>query len=804
MSRPADHHPRALEGVRVLDLSQSHGYASKLFADLGADVTLVEPPKGIALRRHAPFLRDQAGEDRSLRFQYLSAGKRSVVVDFDRGDGRALFRAMLSRTDIVIDDRQQSCWRERDLAYAQVAAINPALVWCAITPFGQNSAGRSDQVDDMVAMCAGGMAWLTGYDDTGPLVVEGDLALYSSAQYAAVMSLIGYLGRETIGGQLIDVSMQEVVALGTETAPQFLTLRGVERRRLGEDERQAGIGVYPCRDGFVLLYAADSGLGTGWSDLVAWLHENNAPDAESLADPQWHDNAFKAKPESKARFRQIFLAFSMTRGKQELFEEGQARHIAIAPINQSGEAYNDPHLNACGYFTRIGEIDGEPLHGPGAPYHLSRTPWSAGMRAPRLGEHTEQVRCDVSQATGPALRAHRSRSNAGLLPLAGLRIIDFTWVGAGPFTTKILADFGAEVIKIESVTRPDQLRRAEPLVGSRGLEESGYFAVRNTNKKSVSINMKASGAREVILAMVRNADVMANSFSPKAMRKFGLEYHDVAAVNPAMIFLSMPMAGSTGAYSNYIGYGMSIAAIGGMFGLGGKPGRRPVGTGTNFPDHLPNPLHAAFTVLAALAYRRRSGQGQEIEISQIESTISSFPDAILDYAAHGRVRSPGCGEEVDGQRGIYRCAGADRWCAISAADAASVACLCEVIGRRDLAVRGKGPMLEAAIQAWAADLEAEVVERRLLMAGVPASIVAKPADLLKQDGRLARRGFWQSLDHPVMGRMVYHGIAAKFSTTPTAYRTGAPLLGQHNFELPDLTGMSSEACSALAVAGVIK
>jgi benzylsuccinate CoA-transferase BbsE subunit len=384
---------KALADIRVLDLSQQLGYASKLFADLGADVTLVEPPDGIAARRKPPFFGDRRDADASLHFQYLSAGKRSVMIDLAVARDRALLLEMLRATDIVIDDRLQSERSREGLAYAQVAEINPDIVWCSVTPFGQNGPRAQDIGDDMVAMAAGGMAWLTGYADRGPLVVEGDLSIYSSAQYAAVMSMIAYLGREaTGGGQFIDVSMQEVVALGTETAPQFLTLKGVERRRLGEGERQAGIGIYPCRDGYVLLYAADSGLGTGWSDVVAWLRESGTPDAEMLSAPDWFDNTFKAKPDSKAVFRKIFTDFSRNRGKQELFEQGQARHIAIAPINDSGEAFNDAHLNSCGFFTRIGAVGEAELKGPGAPYHLSETPWAAGLRAPHLGEQTEAVR----------------------------------------------------------------------------------------------------------------------------------------------------------------------------------------------------------------------------------------------------------------------------------------------------------------------------------------------------------------------------------------------------------------------------
>lgn len=383
--------PRALTGVRVLDLTQHHGYASKLFSDLGAEVTLVEPPGGIKARRHAPFAAGRTDAEASLHFQYLSAGKKSVIVDFGVESDCALFRELLRASDIVIDDNFQDEWEARGLNYEKVAALNPRLVWCAITAFGQD--GPRIVADDAVAMASGGMAWLTGYADTGPLIVDGELSIYSSAQYAAVMSMIAYLGVDTVGsGQFIDVSMQAVVALGTETAPQFLQLKGVERRRLGESERQAGIGLYPCRDGHVLLYAANSGLGTGWSDIVDWLRECNVPDADVLAGAEWKDNTFKAREENKRRFREIFSAFSLRRGKQELFEEGQARHIAIAPINTSAEAFHDPHLSACGFFRRVGKIADAPLVGPGAPYRLSATPWMAGERAPQAGEHSEVIR----------------------------------------------------------------------------------------------------------------------------------------------------------------------------------------------------------------------------------------------------------------------------------------------------------------------------------------------------------------------------------------------------------------------------
>jgi benzylsuccinate CoA-transferase BbsF subunit len=240
-----------------------------------------------------------------------------------------------------------------------------------------------------------------------------------------------------------------------------------------------------------------------------------------------------------------------------------------------------------------------------------------------------------------------------------------------------------------------------------------------------------------------------------------------------------------------------------MFGLGGAPGRPPVGTGTNYPDHLPNPLHAAFAVLAALAWRRRSGKGQEIAISQIESTMAAFPDAVLDYAANGRVSRPGEASEDYVLRGVYPCAGEDRWCVIAVRNDAMLSALCEAMGQQAPASRS-GADIDEALRAWTRGQPAEAVERRLQSSGIPASVVARPTDLLAEEGQLNARGFWQHLDHPVMGRTLYHGIAAKFSRTPTNYRNCAPLLGQHNDELPAIAGLSVEQCQALAAQGVIK
>lgn len=766
---------QALSGVRVVDLTTNFGYASKLYADLGATVILVEPPGGSPARQRPP----QAG-GASLWFAYRNSGKRSIVLDPELATDRACLQRLVASADIVFDDRPQSWWRERGLGWDTVHAVAPELVWCSITPFGQTGPLAGAEGCDLIAMASGGMAWLTGYEDTGPLVGDCGLATTSAAQYAAVTALIAWIGRANAGGgQWVDVSMQEVVALGTETAPQFAAMKGVTRRRRGERVRQAGIGVYPCADGHVFLYAADSGVGRGWKLLVQWIAEAGVAGAEELQDPRWLDSRYLTQDEACARFSELWAEFAKSRHKQALFEEGQARRIAISPLNSAADVVGDPHLRSRGFFDARGW--------PGAPYRLSETPWQVPAASPDVNADEAWVRSEIERPRHrPAGLARAAVEGVGL-PLAGLRVVDLTWVGAGPFTTKLLADFGAEVWKIESTERPDQLRRAEPLAAAGGLDASGYFANRNTNKKSVTLNLKRPQDLTCVKRMLRSADLLANSFTPGAMDRLGLSWQEATAINPRLLYLGMPLAGDAGPYRDYLGYGINIATLVGQFARHGLPGRLPVGTGTNFPDHLPNPLHACFAVLASLAWRQRSGRGQQIAVAQVDSTLAACPDAVLEFSATGRESPPPAYVEPwRAPHGIFRAAGDDRWCALSVVDDAAFLRLAALLGRPDLPAAARlerRAEVRALVGDWIGARSAEQAVDALRAIGVAAAVVATPDDLLHHDPQLASRGFWQTLAHPVMGQGLYHGVAAAFSRTPTRYRSGAPLLGQHNDEL---------------------
>lgn len=400
-------------------------------------------------------------------------------------------------------------------------------------------------------------------------------------------------------------------------------------------------------------------------------------------------------------------------------------------------------------------------------------------------------------------------------PLEGIRVTDFTWIGAGSYASKILADFGADVVKIESSKRVDSLRLAPPYKdGIRGVNRSGYFADRNTSKRSITLDMKHPEALGLVKRLIAKSDIIANNFTPGVMDRFGLDYDSVRRVRPDIIYLSMSMQGSTGPQSGYLGYGSSMASVTGFQYLTGLPGREPAGTGTNYPDHVPNPCHAAFAVLAALRHRRRTGEGQRIDIAQTEPTIALLGPAILDLTVNGRLQQPRGNDHVTAAPyGVYRCRGEDRWIAICVMNDDQWNSLCAVLGnpawmedpmwRHEQSRHDHRKTLAEKLNAETASWVAEELMRALQSRGVPAGVVESAQDVIEHDPQLAHRKHWISLDHPEMGRTLYNAPPFRCSRTPVGLSKPAPLLGQHTREIcRELMELSEEEIQRLEAAGV--
>jgi benzylsuccinate CoA-transferase BbsF subunit len=395
--------------------------------------------------------------------------------------------------------------------------------------------------------------------------------------------------------------------------------------------------------------------------------------------------------------------------------------------------------------------------------------------------------------------------------LSGIRFTDLTWAGAGPFGTKAFSDFGAEVLKIESMSRPDPVRRGGPFKdGVAGINRSGYFASRNTGKRSISLDLKNPEGREIALRLIAQSDVVSNNFGPGAMERLGLTYDEVRAVKPDIIYLSMPMYGEDGPLSNLLGVGMTIAAVTGLMWMTGYgKGEKPLGPGTHYPDHAANPYHAAFAVLAALRYRRHTGRGMKIDLSQVESTANFVGASILEASVHDREpEHTGNRSRRDAPHNVFRCAGEDAWCAIAVESDTEWLALAATIGRQDLAARPElrraaGRLaateeLEAAVTAWTRAHGAVEAGTILQNAGVPAARVSSARDLVEEDTQLAARGYWQTLEHPEMGPSLFTAPPFTIDGERVELRR-PPLFGEHTQEvLTGLLGMSDAEIAELA------
>ena len=401
------------------------------------------------------------------------------------------------------------------------------------------------------------------------------------------------------------------------------------------------------------------------------------------------------------------------------------------------------------------------------------------------------------------------------LPLDGVRVIDFCWVGAGSYMTKLLADMGADVVKIESTKSLDSLRLAAPFKdGIRGVNRSGYFADRNSSKRSITVNMKDPRGVEMVHALIAHADVVANNFRPGIMEKLGVGYQTLKDINPGIVYIGMSMSGDEGPDRMSLGYGITMAAMTGFLGLSGYPDQDPTGTGTNYPDHVPNPCHGAFAVMAALRHKWRTGEGQKIDMAQTEPMLALTPIALMDYQANGRLaQRQGNRALAHAPRGVYPTSGDDRWIAISVASDDQWLALADVLEDSQLlrpewrsmqARTEDADEIDTLIAASTSPLDGYQLMAALQRRGVAAGVVQNAADLVDRDPQMKLREHWRYLPHAEMGESLYNGSPFQFASGATGPRFAAPLLGEHTSQLlEEQLGKSSKEIDELRAVGVL-
>jgi len=398
-----------LAGIRALDLTtNATAYSGRLIADLGAEVIRIEPPSGDPVRRAPPHVRGAEGTTVSAAHAFLNANKKSVSLDLASADGRHLFGDLVARSHLVLECFPPGTLDAWGIGYQAMRERNPEVILVSITPFGQSGPRAAEHASDLTLLAAGGLLSLGGYVDAGPVAVPGDQGHIASAIFGAIGALTALLEHESTGrGQWIDVSAQECIAFALEDAiPEWYLNRSV-RQRYGERAREAGTGVYPCKDGYVSMVAGRLGTQKAFAALAKWIAEAGTPGGRELLAEEWQDFAYRQSCEGIARFEAIFGTFCAARGKQELYRDGQRRQIAIAPVNTVADVLDNEQLSASGFFrNRFDPEIGRDLIHPGPPYRLHASPAEMRSAAPRVGEHNRDIlvgELGVSEAAFDAL-----------------------------------------------------------------------------------------------------------------------------------------------------------------------------------------------------------------------------------------------------------------------------------------------------------------------------------------------------------------------------------------------------------------
>jgi len=806
----------ALAGFRILDLADETGaYCGKLLADLGADVIKVEPLGGDPTRWLPPLRADGADDLRSLFFLAMNTNKRSIVLDLaGSATDRATFLALVGDADAIVETWRPGALDALGIGYDVLRATRPSLVLTSITPFGQSGPRRDWAGSDLVAAALGGALHVTGDAADPPVRLAGRQAGVTASLVAASSTLIALRHAERTGaGQRVDVSLLEATVSATHIC-------GIGKwRDDGIIPRRNGTGLfasvpsgtYRCRDGLVYLMI---NRPRHWQVLAAWIAEVTGID--SVRDP-----LFEGPSSQRIPYRDLVDTYVQELTGRftvaEMYHEGQRRHLAFTPVRTAEAVVRDEHLAARGFFVAVAQRDGSRLRMVGPPYRLAATPWTSARGAPRIDED-RGVLSEARRAIAPPTAPTASPEAPSLRgALAGVRVLELTVAMAGPWIGRFMAACGAEVIRVESREFPDVVRLyVPPRAPEHGTDSQGspWFTDWNAGKRFVALDLTQPDAVALCRRLAALSDVVIENNSAGVVDKLGLGWADLRRVKPDLVMLGTSGYGDEGPHRGYVTWGPNIEALSGLATLSGFAHRACTITQYAYPDVL-SALHGLVAVLAALAHRDRSGEGQYVNVAQLEATIAAVGDVMLDALVHAYVPArAGNRSPAGAPHGCYRCRGEDRYCAIAIESDEAWGRFCAVIDRPEWRDDGRfcdgasrvahAAALDALVEAWTVTQDAESVMARLQAVGVPAGVVQHVADLA-DDPQLMARGYFETIPHATRGSVVACGVPLGLTATPVRTGTAGQAIGSdHAYVFGTVLGMSAAEIARAVASGVIQ
>ena len=796
---------RPLLGFKVLDLADEPGvFATRLLADLGADVVRIEPAEGDRLRHRGPHIAGSDSIEGSLAHLLYNAGKRSLAVGTPEVPSLDHADALLEWADVAVAPLRKSAEMVRFLDPDRLAKHHPRLgVVDLVFRRGVPEAPGSD----LAAVAAGGLLWLSGFADDPPNYPAGKLA-YKQVSLAAAFSAVALRRDRSHGGMTrrVTVSMQEAVAWTTlQSGNQNAWIWTHSSPARPGGLAGGGRSVFRSRDGKWVSFVTPPPY---WASYAEWVREVLLD--ETFLSEEWRDPRYRVRGISQIAASTEALCAKLTR--DVLVDFGQRRHLLICPVNTMADLAADGHLRARGFFVETRQhFLSRPVILPASPFRIADHPIPPGA-APRLGEHTQEVLAEAQEAPAASLVAALERPVGHHQPLRGVRVLDFCWLIAGPLSTRLLADLGAEVIKVESMARLDRIREGTlaPPTGQT-VNTAPVFNDCNANKKSINLNLGTPRGIHIAKRLAACSDIVTSNFTPDRMDRWGLGYDDLRAIKPDLIVASMPVMGRHGPHNFWGAYGNGVIAMSGISSLTGFAERPPIGLGTLHSDFTA-PYFLGLQIMAALDQRDRTGRGQFIEMAQYETAVSLLDTELVDHLNSGVVPTrAGNRSSQESPHGVFPARGDDCWVALSVRDDEEWQALCRVMQRPDLRIRDDlattalrrehEDEIESATSAWTGSLPADDVVNQLAACGLAASRVERVEDLIKGD--LMRDGYFVSVAHPECGSMLtqQEPVTWDGERLPTQR---APLFGEHTHGvLTDLLGIEDPEFAQLVADGVL-
>jgi crotonobetainyl-CoA:carnitine CoA-transferase CaiB-like acyl-CoA transferase len=770
-----------LSPLRVIELCDDveAAYCARQFAAWGAAVTTLEPASGSPLRRRQPIVTTSTGEKLSCLWEYVAAGKASQVYR-DQAALAAVLGDLLPPAQVLITDWRTARLANAGLSLQGLSSRYPALVVVSITPFGNSGPYAELQATDLIVQALASFSSFNGLPNQAPLKAPANVLAYAVGVSAFVGALAAVHHLLSAGaGQVVEVSAQEAVAslvqtLRTEYWGQPLARTGGP---------QGGTLMLESRDGYVSFNPVADGV---WPKVAGVLGIADEEIPEALKGGQAIANR-QELARFLSRWTRQFRA-------SDLFEFLNLLGVITGRLNSPSDLLDDPHLAARGFFFEVSAAKGGTCKFPGAPARFSRSPMPSPSKAPALGQNVDRPN---RLPEPPARRGAQSPSAQP--PLAGIKVADLAQAWIGSYATMLLAHLGADIVKVESPTRPDIWRgdmgrqQPQPVANPDAhlWNTNPSFNSVNRDKKSLALDLATPGGRDAFLRLVTQCDLVTENFSPRVIDNLDLTYEILAKVRPGLIMVSFSGYGRSGPYRDYKANGAVIETTAGWDNYLGYPSGPPMMMGTMQADAITG-LQMAACTLVALIYRDLTGEGQYVEGSMFESAIGYIGEEVVraSYAVSDSERRGNRSLDYVPQ-GIFATAEKDRWLALSVRNDDEWRRFTALTGVRKLlaprfrALRGRSQHvdeIEELVGRWTAGRDADDLMTRLQEAGLAAAAVHDTKTLF-EDRQLTARDWFQIVEHPDMGRHRYNGFPWRFSRTPPIFTSPSPRLGQHTLEV---------------------